>query len=102
MLGKPANRLGEGLTLGILTDSHQFTLGLAVIDSGHVLLDDWTLIQVCCHKVSGGTNQLHTPCVCLGVWICSLEARQEGVVNVYDATGKLAAEFGGENLHEAG
>src|SRR5688572_1299369 len=70
-----------------------------VINTCDVLLDDRPLIQIRCHIVGRGTDELHTSIVCLLVRLRTLEARQERVMYVDCAPGKLSTYARRQNLH---
>ena len=87
---------------GIAAQGGQVFHGFAVVDAGHVLLDDGTFVQIGSDVVRGGADQLHAAIVRLVVRLGALEAGQEAVVDVDGAAGQLAAQIVGEDLHVAG
>ncbi|MPM87946.1 hypothetical protein SDC9_135047 [bioreactor metagenome] len=101
-LGEETYRCGQGLRFEALADTGQFRDRVAVVDAVHVLFDDRALVQIGGHEVRGRANQLDAPDVRLAVGIGALEARQEAVMNVDDASGQIVAQFGRQYLHVAG
>lgn len=73
-----------------------------MVDARDALLNDGTLIEVGCDKVRSGANDLNTALKCLVVGLCTLEGRQEGVVDVDDSATHSGAEHRGQDLHVAG
>ena len=93
MLSKPFDRLSQSLTFSVLANLHQGLLACSVVNAGHILFDDWTLIQVFSYEVSGGTNELDTPRVRLCIGVSALETRQERVMNVDYLSFKFLAKL---------
>ncbi len=73
-----------------------------MIHVGNALLDDRALVQVGGDKVRGGADNLDAALKGLMIRLRTLEAGQEGVVNVDDAAAHRTAESWGEDLHVAG
>ena len=101
MLSKPPDCLGEGLRLRVLSNLDQLLLGVPVINSSDVLLDDRTLVEVGRHEVSCGADEFDSPGMGLGIRVSTLEAWQERVVDVDDLSSKLFAELRAQDLHES-
>ena len=86
----------------VLTQFHEF------IDAGgfgyalDVLANNGALIQVFGGEVGGSTDNLHTLVPCLVVGLCTLEGRQESVVDVDDAVLEFFGKGFAQNLHVAG
>ena len=73
-----------------------------MIDMCHVLFDDRAFVEVFGDEVCGSADDLHALVEGLVVRLGSLEAGEEGVVDVDDLAGIGSAELGGEDLHESG
>ena len=65
----------------------------------HRLCDDRALVEIAGHIMRRRADQLHAAIEGLRVGLCALEARQEGVVDVYTLAGKRRAHLGREDLH---
>ena len=102
MFGKPLDGLSQGFRLRVLSYLYEVVLGIRVLHPGDVLLNDGTLIEILGDKVGSCSNELHTSGVSLGIRVCTLEAGEEGVVDVDDSALELLAEFRAEDLHVAG
>src|SRR3990172_9917413 len=76
---------GEHDLLEIAALAHQVVDGVAVADSGDVLLDDRSLVQLRRGVVRRRADDLHAAFVRLVVWACAGERGQELVVDVDDA-----------------
>ena len=73
-----------------------------VFGPGNVLLDDRTFVEIRRNVVRRSADELHASLVGLVIGLCTLEARQKGMVDVDRATVELAAEIVREHLHVAG
>jgi hypothetical protein len=58
-------------------------------------------IKIPIYIVRGRTDQLHSPSICLVIWLSALEAGQERVMYVDGATGQLPTRGLRQNLHVA-
>ena len=76
------NRAGKHLSFHISTQAYVVLAALGVGHANDVLLDDGALIQIACHIMRCGTNQLDPAFKGLLVGICALEARQKRVVDI--------------------
>src|SRR3546814_13680548 len=91
----------EDLRLDIAPQADIVCGALRMCDPDRVLLYDRPLIEVRRHVMSGGTDQFNASGNGLFVGVRALEARQECVVNVDDATAHQAPATVGQDLHRS-
>lgn len=98
-LSNPLHCCGQDLALDIGPFLHQILGAHAVVNPSDPLLNNWTLIEICRDEMRRGTNNLHTTVVGLVVGLCTLERRQEAVVDVDNFATHGLAQHGGQDLH---
>ena len=73
----PTHGTGQHATLDILPNRPQFCHMVAMADTVHVLLNNWSLVKVGCDIMRGGTNQFDALFIGLAVWISTDKGWQE-------------------------
>src|SRR5690606_27205753 len=76
VLGVVANGTGQDDPLDVPAEPDHVLDTVRVVDTDHVLFDDRPFVEVGCHVVGGGPDQLDSPGVSLVVGARSLEAGQ--------------------------
>src|SRR5689334_14217710 len=74
---------------------------IAVGNAGHVLLDNWPLVEGRSHVMAGGADQLYAALKSLVVGLGANKRGKEGVMNIDHAQQIMADEFRAEDLHIA-
>lgn len=90
---------GQHIALYVASLARQLLRAQSMVHSDHVLLNNWSLIQIAGHEMSSGTDDLDTAIICLVVGLGTLEGGQEAVVDVDDLAGHLGAKQGRKHLH---
>jgi hypothetical protein len=98
----PGHRLGEHLALHVAAHPAHVLDGGAVVDAGHLLLDDRPGVEVGGHVVRRRPDELDPAVVRGPVGVGPDERRQEAVVDVDQPLGEPRAELGRHDLHVAG
>jgi len=82
VLAVPLDSARQYLALGIASQRGEIFHRLAVVHPRHVLFDDRPFVKFGRHVVRSGTNQFHAPLMRLVIRLGSLEAGQEGVMDI--------------------
>jgi hypothetical protein len=96
------NSAGEDEALDVAADPLQVVNLVTVADSGHVLIDDRTGVELLGDVVGGRADQLDAALVRAAIRVRADEGRQEAVVDVDRRGIELPQELGREDLHVAG
>ena len=71
------NGTGEDDFFKILTLEDESLRGVLMSDADNILLDDWTCVKLRGNIVAGSTDNLNTTLICLMIWLCTNERREE-------------------------
>ena len=85
----------------ILTLEHKCLRGILMRYAHHVLLYDRTCVELGSNVVARSTYNLHTPLVCLVIWLGTYKGRQERVVDIDYAVRETLYHLLRDNLHIA-
>ena len=97
-----ADAFGDGGAFAVAAEADEVGGGVEVVDAFDFLFDDGSGVEVGGDVVAGGADEFDAAFVGLAVGVGAGEGGEEGMVDVDDAAGEVAAEVGGEDLHEAG
>ena len=97
-----ADALGEGDALALAAEAGEIGRGVEMGDALDLLLDDRAGVEIRGDVVAGGADEFHAALVRLFVRVRADEGGEEGVMDVDDFSGELAAEGIRQDLHEAG
>lgn len=98
----PAYGLSEHKFLQIPALAHEILNAMPVCDTGDILLNDRSLIQIRSGIVRRRTNELHPSFVGLVIGAPARKGGKEGMVNIDDGTAEGFEEIRGKHLHVAG
>ena len=85
-----ADRARQHPPLDVAALAHEIVRRVAMADPLDILVDDRTFVQIARDIVRGGADQLDAALMRLVIGSCTLETRQEGVVDVDAAPASLA------------
>ena len=88
----------QGEALGITAFANQILHLIAMAHMHRRLLNDRAIVEVLCHVVGRGTNQLHTPLPGSVIRLRTLKSGKEGMVDI-DHRGKTTEEIRTQHLH---
>src|ERR1700683_2073141 len=97
----PAHSARKHHALQIATTRNQFFHLVSMRNSRYILLNDGAVIEDRRCVVTGGADQLETPCMSSVVRPCPSKCRQERMVNIDDRRRIPGNERGRKNLHVA-
>ena len=95
-------RLRKRTLFDILAEFNKFVDACGFWNALDVLANNRTLVEVFGGKMRCCTDNLHTLAPCLVVGLCSLECREESVVDVDDAVLEFFGKVLAQDLHVAG
>ncbi len=101
MLDMPLHRTRQGRAFEISRNRRDAVRATRVIDGADHLLDDWPLVQLCTNVMSGRPNDFHASLECLTIRTCSLEAREQTMVDVDHSPTEAIHERRRQDLHIA-
>src|SRR5271167_2676917 len=64
---------GQDQPLHVAPDALELLGALAVVDADHILVDDWSVVELLGHVVGRGPDQLNSPLMRAAVGICTGE-----------------------------
>src|SRR4051794_38440411 len=77
-----ADRTRQHAALDVAALADEILRRVAMADALDVLVDDRTLVEVARDVMGGGADQLHAALMSLVIGLCTLETRQERVVDI--------------------